>query len=34
MKAMSENSMWKTIRAINAPTPADGRVESTVSGWM
>ncbi len=33
IRAMMVNSMWKTIRAITAPIPAEGRVESTVRGW-
>jgi len=33
ISAMIEKSMPKRSSAITAPTPADGSVESTVSGW-
>ncbi len=33
IRAISENSVWKAIRASRAPIPADGRVDSTVIGW-
>ena len=32
--AMMLNSVLKMSNAATAPTPADGRVESTVRGWM
>ena len=32
--AMTLNSVWKSIRASSAPTPAEGRVERMVMGWM
>ncbi len=32
MSAISENSMPKIISASTAPTPAEGRVDSTVTG--
>ncbi len=34
IRAMIEKSMWKISSASTAPTPAEGRVESTVRGWM
>ena len=33
ISAMIENSMPNIISASTAPTPADGSVDSTVSGW-
>ena len=33
MRAMIENSMRSESRASSAPTPAEGRVDSTVTGW-
>ena len=33
IRAMIENSILKSSRASTAPTPAEGRVESTVIGW-
>ena len=32
ISATTERSRWKTIKASSAPTPADGRVVSTVKG--
>ena len=34
MSAMMLNSVWNSIRASTAPTPAEGRVEIMVIGWM
>ena len=34
ISAMIENSILKIISASSAPTPAEGRVESTVIGWI
>ena len=34
MKAMMENSVSNSISANSAPTPAEGRVERIVSGWI
>ena len=34
MSAMMLNSVWHTISAKNAPTPADGSVDKIVTGWM
>ena len=33
-KAMRLNSVSVTIKASSAPTPAEGRVEMMVSGWL
>ncbi|MNW16822.1 hypothetical protein D3C71_2158040 [compost metagenome] len=34
IKAITENSMRSSINASIAPIPADGRVDSTVIGWI
>ena len=34
MRAMMLNSVRQTMSASSAPTPADGRVERMVMGWM
>ena len=34
ISAMTLRSKPNTIRINSAPTPADGRVERMVSGWM
>ncbi len=34
MMAITERSLWVSIKAISAPTPAEGRVERMVSGRM
>ena len=34
ISAMTENSVLNSISAASAPTPADGSVDSMVSGWM
>ena len=34
MSAISEKSMWQMSSASSAPTPAEGRVERMVIGWM
>ncbi len=31
---MMSNSVWNSISASNAPTPADGNVERIVIGWI
>ena len=33
IRAMIENSIRNSSSASTAPTPAEGRVESTVTGW-
>jgi len=34
IRAMMENSMRNSSKASTAPTPADGKVDSTVTGWI
>ena len=34
ISAISDKSMRKNIKASNAPTPAEGRVDRIVIGWM
>ena len=34
IRAMMLNSVWEISRARIAPTPAEGRVERMVMGWM
>ena len=34
MSAMTLNSVRQRIKASSAPTPAEGRVERIVIGWM
>ena len=34
IKAMTVRSVRQAIRASSAPTPADGKVDRMVSGWM
>ena len=34
MMPITDRSMWPSISASSAPTPADGSVDRIVSGWM
>ena len=34
ISAMMENSVLKAIKASSAPTPAEGRVDRMVIGWI
>ena len=34
MMATTLRSWWKSMSAMNAPTPAEGRVERIVMGWI
>ena len=34
ISAMTLKSLWKSISASSAPTPAEGSVERMVMGWM